>query len=260
MPSLTALLLSAGLAAALPPRIGSPSSSGVTVIQQVRNPHYVRHGPLALAKAYHKYGAPLPADLAAAVANLTSSRAVPKGRRSTGSVAAAPAQYDVEYLSPVSIGTPPQTLNLDFDTGSADLWVFSSETPSSEVNGQALYNPAKSTTSKKASGSSWSITYGDGSSSSGDVYTDVVTVGGITVKAQAVEAATEVSDQFAEDSDNDGLLGLAFSSINTVSPSGVNTFFDNAAASLDKKMFTVDLKHNARTCLCSFPSTGNILY
>lgn len=36
-----------------------------------------------------------------------------------GTVPAIPTEYDVEFLSPVTIGN--QTLNVDFDTGSADL-------------------------------------------------------------------------------------------------------------------------------------------
>jgi hypothetical protein len=39
-----------------------------------------------------------------------------------GQVSAADQQNDSEYLCQVSIGTPAQTLTLDFDTGSSDLW------------------------------------------------------------------------------------------------------------------------------------------
>lgn len=38
-----------------------------------------------------------------------------------GQVSAEDVQNDMEYLAQVSIGTPGQTMNLDFDTGSADL-------------------------------------------------------------------------------------------------------------------------------------------
>lgn len=84
-------------------------------------------------------------------------------------------------------------MNLDFDTGSADLWVFSSELSSSESAGHTVYDPSQSGTAQKLQGYTWNITYGDGSSSSGNVYTDTVTVGGVSVTGQAVELAEGVS-------------------------------------------------------------------
>lgn len=45
-------------------------------------------------------------------------------QQQSGTVAASPEQYDQSYLCPVKIGSPAQTLTLDFDTGSADLYVL----------------------------------------------------------------------------------------------------------------------------------------
>lgn len=95
-----------------------------------------------------------------------------------------------------------------------ESWVFSTELSSSEQAGHENYNPAKSDTSAVKSGYTWKISYGDGSGASGDVYTDTVTVGGTTVKGQAVELASKISAQFQRDTDDDGLLGLSFSSGN----------------------------------------------
>ncbi|KAH6647183.1 aspartic peptidase domain-containing protein [Truncatella angustata] len=217
--------------------VEGPETKDFTV-KQVRNPHYVRNGAAALAKAYRKYGAPLPEYLTQALNHTTTKRAT------TGSAVTTPEEYDVEYLTPVSIGTPAQTLNLDFDTGSSDLWVFSTGLASSYQTGHSVYNPSKSTTSKLLSGYSWDISYGDGSGASGTVYTDVVNIGGVSYSAQAVEAATTISTEFTQDTNNDGLVGLAFSTINTVSPKSQKTFFDNVKSSLSSPLFTADLKHN----------------
>jgi len=69
-----------------------------------------------------------------------------------------------------------------------------------------------------------------------------VVVGPVTATSQAVEAATSVSSEFTQDTDNDGLLGLAFSSINTVRPTQQKTFFDTVKSSLAKPLFAADLK------------------
>jgi aspergillopepsin I len=103
-------------------RVIAPSSddSGVDCpatfsLKQERNPEFVRSGPLQLAKIYRKYGVPLPDDLKAAVARIRGER----GKRSTGSVVTKPEKNDVEYLTPVAIGTPGQVLNLASTRGPA---------------------------------------------------------------------------------------------------------------------------------------------
>lgn len=217
-------------------------------------------GPIELARVYGKYarhGATAPADVTSAAAKAAGS--------DDGTVPADPEQYDQAYLEAVSIGG--QTLNLDFDTGSSDLyvytdsamhlrllmsakllildrWVFSSELPANQQTNHAIYNPASSSTSQQLAGETWSISYGDGSSASGNVYTDTVKVGGTSVTAQAVELASTISSQFAQDQ-SDGLLGLAFSSINTVTPDQQKTFFTNAESQLSAPLFTANLKKGA---------------
>ncbi|KAI0410059.1 eukaryotic aspartyl protease [Xylaria palmicola] len=207
-------------------------------------------GAMAMAKAYSKYGAAVPDDLISYIENLLEELGLlqqPGAGNDTeaspqGEVAALPQMFDSEYLSPVQIGTPPQTLNLDFDTGSSDLWVFSSETPRTQVSGQTVYNIQQSSTAQRLTGSTWQIGYGDGSSSGGNVYLDTVSVGGVTVENQAVESATDVSLSFTQRSDTDGLVGLAFSTLNTVTPGRQNTFFDNAMRDLASPLFTANLR------------------
>ena len=80
-----------------------------SVGQKLVNEGYLTAGPILMARTYTKFGKKMPADVAAAAST------------SDGTVAADPTQYDSEYIESVQIGTPAQTLNLDFDTGSSDL-------------------------------------------------------------------------------------------------------------------------------------------
>ncbi|WPH03446.1 Hypothetical protein R9X50_00632600 [Acrodontium crateriforme] len=221
--TLTALAASA-LAVATPDIFGRSTFS---VNQVATGKKVLKSGPVAMAKALNKHGIAPAKVLAAASA------------AQTGSVPANPETYDDVYLVPVTAGN--SKLNLDFDTGSADLWVFSKDTPSSQSSGHDLYIPSSS--GVKKAGYTWSIGYGDGSGSRGIVYSDKVIVGGVTATSQAIEAATSVSSGFSEDTLNDGLLGLSFSTLNTVHPKQQTTFFDTVKSTLAKPLFTVALKH-----------------
>ncbi|KAH7411195.1 aspartic peptidase domain-containing protein [Cadophora sp. MPI-SDFR-AT-0126] len=163
--------------------------------------------------------------------------------KGTGIVTATPEQGDVEYLSPVTIGG--QTINMDFDTGSSDLWVFSTQLNAASQAGHTNYDATKSTTSKVMTGASWSISYGDGSGAKGTVVTDTVNIGGAEVTNQAVEMATAVSQSFVADANSNGLVGLAYSKLNTIKPTQQKTFFDNAMPSLAMPVFTADLRKAA---------------
>jgi hypothetical protein len=171
---------------------------------------------------------------------------------SSGGDAQVPAndvQQDLEYVVPVTLGTPGTTLVLDFDTGSSDLWVWSTllKASASNTKGHTLYDPTKSSTATAESNLKWNISYGDGSSASGSVYLDEVVLGTstsrIAIPNQAIEVATKLSSSFLTETDSDGLLGLAFPALNTVTPTPQNTPMQNMIDQglIQQPIFTVKL-------------------
>jgi len=132
-------------------------------------------------------------------------------------------ENDAEWAGPISIGTPGQKFLIDFDTGSSDLWVPSSKCTSNVCTSKSKYDASHSSTSASKSGT-FEIHYGDGSTVSGPVYSDTVSVAGISAKNQVFSPVTTLSSSFSQDP-IDGILGLAFPAISNLN---YTPFFQSA--------------------------------
>ncbi|WOO79873.1 Penicillopepsin-3 [Vanrija pseudolonga] len=118
------------------------------------------------------------------------------------------ATWDRSYIAKVQIGTPPQELSLDLDTGSSDFWVFSSDLPPDVTANHNVFDYHKSSTWSLIPGAKFSIGYQDGSGASGNVGRDTVNLGGLSVKKQAVSIAQQQNN--FDTGNSDGLIGLGF--------------------------------------------------
>ncbi|KAJ7456903.1 acid protease [Mycena latifolia] len=154
--------------------------------------------------------------------------------------ALADEENDLEWAGTISIGTPSQSFLIDFDTGSADLWVPSSACNSSTCESKSKFDAASSTAVKKSG--KFSIAYGDGSQVSGPVYTDTVSVADVTATEQYFSPVTTLSSSFSDDP-IDGILGLAFPAISNFNE---NPFFNtaNADGTVDANQFGFFLASN----------------
>jgi hypothetical protein len=124
-------------------------------------------------------------------------------------------------------------------------WVFNTQLSPQVSQGHTIYDPSKSSTFQVLQGSTFNVSYGDGSFARGPVGVETINIGGATVTAQAIGLPTDVSQSFAQDTASNGLVGLAFSSINTIKPQQQRTFFSNVLASLDEPVMTAALRHDS---------------
>lgn len=79
----------------------------------------------------------------------------------------------------ISVGTPPQTFSVDFDTGSSDIFL-PHKLCHINCEGHKSYDNSESSTSKDAT-KPFTLRYGDGSQVRGLQYSDDVQIAGITV-------------------------------------------------------------------------------
>lgn len=137
--------------------------------------------------------------------------------------------YDnIVYYGPISIGSGPkgrQNFMIDFDTGSANLWVPASTcgdcTSGSGVPPKNLYDHKKSVT-YKPDGRPFDIGYVSGPVS-GYLSYDTLDVGGASLKEFHFAEVTDVSGlgSLYRDLPTDGILGLGWDSISVDTPPNV---------------------------------------
>ncbi|KAG9310429.1 aspartic peptidase domain-containing protein [Chiua virens] len=96
----------------------------------------------------------------------------------------------------VSVGTPPKTFTVDFDTGSSDFFVPASICGPTCDN-HTRWNPESSSSSQDLH-MNFTLMYGDGSSVSGEQYTDTVSIAGFTACEQTLGAAKKYSTGFEQ--------------------------------------------------------------
>ncbi|CAB1311831.1 unnamed protein product [Coregonus sp. 'balchen'] len=148
---------------------------------------------------------------------------------------------DLAYFGVISIGTPPQSFTVIFDTGSSNLWIPSIYCSSQACANHNRFNPSLSSTFRNA-GKSLSIQYGTGSMTGFEGF-DTVVVGGIPVKNQ-IFGLSQSEAPFMAHMKADGILGLAYPRL---AASQATPVFDNMMTQhlVNQDMFSVYLSRNS---------------
>lgn len=84
---------------------------------------------------------------------------------------------DYMWRGAIHVGTPAQNFQVDFDTGSTDLFLPGQSRCTTNCDGHSKYDPTKSSSGKDLH-KTYSVSYGDGTEASGDQWTDIIIFAG----------------------------------------------------------------------------------
>jgi hypothetical protein len=147
------------------------------------------------------------------------------------------------FVGNVSVGTPPQSFTVGFDTGSGDFWLVDANCTNVNCNGQPQSNYTKRKFDAKASSSfvnkGKSVEYKNGLAS-GHLATDTLYFGTIEDTQQPFGLMTQLNNYFGN-MPADGIFGLAWPAASWFD---VTPPFLNVMHSLNSEKFTIWLdKH-----------------
>lgn len=111
--------------------------------------------------------------------------------------------YDIRYYGEIIIGH--QSFLVIFDTGSSNLWVPSIDCL--ECNNLNKFDPSKSSSFEQIPNEIFSLRYGGGLTAKGIVGRDMVSLAGLSTKAEFGLVNTVPSEPFQP---NDGILGMGY--------------------------------------------------
>ncbi|KAG5220087.1 acid protease [Salix suchowensis] len=115
------------------------------------------------------------------------------------------------WYGTISVGTPPVEYKIDFDTGSSDLFLPSSDCKKN-CDGHTLYDSSKSETSKPLE-KDFTLQYGDGSTVNGLQFTDTVTIAGVTAETRLLDRQRSIRRLLIEELPRRRLMGMGYESI-----------------------------------------------